>query len=125
MKKVWLAVVSLAVLLSVRGLSGCAGSPSFSGDGIKVNLGQQEGIWVNGTGKVSAVPDLATLSLSIEAQATTVAEAQAQAKEAMDRVMKALTDGGIDKDKDIPIVFGNAEYNTECELLMAIDEIIR
>ena len=28
-------------------------------------------------------------------------------------------------DKDIPVVFGNAEYNTECELLTAIDEIIR
>ena len=28
-------------------------------------------------------------------------------------------------DKNIPIVFGNAEYNTERELLMAIDEIIR
>ena len=28
-------------------------------------------------------------------------------------------------DKNIPVVFGNAEYNTECELLTAIDEIIR
>jgi len=28
-------------------------------------------------------------------------------------------------DKDIPVVFGNAEYNTERELLTAIDEIIR
>lgn len=28
-------------------------------------------------------------------------------------------------DKDIPVVFGNAEYNAERELLIAIDEIIR
>ncbi len=28
-------------------------------------------------------------------------------------------------DKDIPVVFGNAEYNTERELLIATDEIIR
>ena len=28
-------------------------------------------------------------------------------------------------DKDIPVVFGNAEYEAECELLTAIDEIIR
>jgi len=28
-------------------------------------------------------------------------------------------------DKDIPVVFGNAEYNTERELLIALDEIIR
>lgn len=28
-------------------------------------------------------------------------------------------------DKDIPVVFGNAEYNTERELLITIDEIIR
>src|SRR4030042_1915662 len=95
MKKVWLAAVSLVVLLAVLGLSGCVAG------GADVNLNsQQEGIWVNGSGKVTAVPDLATLSLGIEAQATTVAEAQAQAVEAMDRVMKALTDGGVAK-KDI------------------------
>ena len=28
-------------------------------------------------------------------------------------------------DKDIPVVFGNSEYNTERELLIATDEIIR
>ena len=28
-------------------------------------------------------------------------------------------------DKAIPIVFGNAEYNTERELLITIDEVIR
>ena len=28
-------------------------------------------------------------------------------------------------DKPIPVVFGNAEYNTECELLITMDHIIR
>ncbi|MBA7631137.1 26 kDa periplasmic immunogenic protein [subsurface metagenome] len=41
------------------------------------------------------MPDIATLRLGIEAQEATVAEAQSQATEAMDRVMAALTDNGV------------------------------
>jgi hypothetical protein len=61
---------------------------------------QQQGIWVNGEGKVTAVPDVAILSLGIESQEATVALAQANAAEAMDNVMKALKDGGV-KESDI------------------------
>ncbi len=102
MKKFWLAVVGLALVLAVVGVSGCGqeGGVTFSGDtaGIKVNLSsQQQGIWVSGTGKVSVVPDIATLRLGIEAQDESVAAAQANASQAMDRVMTALKDNGIDK----------------------------
>jgi hypothetical protein len=46
------------------------------------------------------VPDVARLSLGIEARADTVTEAQSQAAVAMDEVIQALKDNGVDK-KDI------------------------
>ena len=61
---------------------------------------QAEGIWVNGTGKVTTNPDIATLQLGIEAQEISVGEAQERASEAMDKVMKSLKGKGIE-DKDI------------------------
>ncbi len=89
MKKNWLVGISLALVLAVVGLSGCT-VPD------KVNLvAQEEGIWVTGEGEVMVVPDIATLRLGIEAQEATVAEAQPQAVEAMDRVMAALIDNGV------------------------------
>jgi len=94
MKKSWLVGISLALVLAIVGVVGCA-APA------KVNLvSQQEGLWVTGRGEVMAVPDIAILRLGIEAQADTVAEAQTQASEAMDRVMTALIDNGV-AEKDI------------------------
>ncbi len=98
MKKFWLLAVSLVMILAVVGFSGCTGGPTTIGT-VDINS-QQSGIWVNGTGKVAVTPDIATLSLGIEAQADTVAEAQAQAAVAMDAVMTALTDNGV-AEKDI------------------------
>jgi len=98
MKKFWLVAVSLVLALAVVGFSGCTGGPTTIGT-VDINS-QQSGIWVSGTGKVTVTPDIATLSLGIEAQADTVAEAQAQAATAMDAVMAALADNGVAK-KDI------------------------
>ncbi len=100
MKKAWLIGVSALLLMLVGlGFSGCGGGGSTLTGGaanLRVSLSsQQEGIWVSGRGEVSAVPDVATLRLGIEAQEASVAEAQSQAAEAMDRVMQALTDGGV------------------------------
>jgi uncharacterized protein YggE len=90
-KKNWLVGISLALVLAIVGLCGCA-VPD------KVNLvSQEEGIWVAGEGEVMAVPDIATLRLGIEAQEATIAEAQSQATEAMNRVMAALTDNGVEE----------------------------
>jgi len=61
---------------------------------------QNTGIWVTGQGEVMVIPDIAELYLGIEAQADTVSEAQAQASEAMDKVMEALKDNGV-AEKDI------------------------
>lgn len=109
MKKIWLVVISLAVVLVVAGLSGCAPtSPTVSGpENFKVSLSsQQEGIWISGKGEVSVVPDLATLRLGIEAQETSVAVAQSRAVEAMDKVRAALTENGV-AEKDIQTQYFN------------------
>jgi hypothetical protein len=102
-KKIWLLALGLGLtlVLAVVGLAACTLGTTT------VNTGyQQEGIWATGQGKVTVVPDIATLQLGIEAQAVTVAEAQAQASQAMDRVMTALTDNGVAK-KDIQTQYFN------------------
>jgi len=60
---------------------------------------------------VAVVPDIATLRLGIEAQEATVAEAQSQAVEAMDKVMAALTDNDVDE-KDIQTQYFNIRQVT-------------
>lgn len=110
MKKVWLLVAGLVLVLAVVGLPGCTpNSTSLSGElgNIRVNLSsQQEGIWVNGRGEVSAVPDVANLRLGIEAQDESVAQAQVQADEAMNKVRTALADNGV-AEKDIQTQYFN------------------
>ncbi len=112
-KKILLAISLALVVISV-GAIGCAGDFGFPGTpealpespealpaGGNIILSQQNtGIWVTGEGKVSVVPDVANLSLGVEAQAETVAEAQAQATGAMVAVMGVLDDYDIAK-KDI------------------------
>lgn len=111
MKKTWLVVIGVALVLAVVGLAGCSseGGVTLSGDpsGIKLNLSsQQEGIWVNGEGKVTAVPDVAILRVGIESQEATVAQAQDEATVAMNGVMEALEDEGV-KDEDIQTQYFN------------------
>jgi len=100
-KKKWLLPISLALALAIVGLAGCSpGNTSpIEIEGLSIN-NQQEGIWVSGRGTATATPDIATLSLGIEAQAVSVADAQSQAAVAMNNVNEALTDNGI-AEKDI------------------------
>ena len=104
MKRKWLAVIGLVLVLATVGLYGCsAGNPSLGELPSELRLSlnsQQEGIWVSGKGEVTVTPDIATLRLGITAQDASVATAQSQAAEAMDEVMTALTDNGVAK-KDI------------------------
>jgi uncharacterized protein len=88
-KKNWLVGISLALVLATVGLCGCTVPDKVS------LVAQEEGIWVTGEGEVMAAPDIATLSLGIEAQEATIAKAQSQAAEAMGRVMAALIDNGV------------------------------
>jgi uncharacterized protein len=98
-RKIW-AVVGIVAVVVLMGLAGCSASKAQANDQqpvkVSVNNGQA-GIWVTGTGKVPVAPDIATLNLGVEVQMTSVAEAQAQAAESMDKVMKVLTGKGIAK----------------------------
>ena len=106
MKKIWIAIACVVVLGAIIGLTGCSeAKPAVLAaedlSNVEINVSsQQEGIWVNGSGKVSVTPDIALLSVGIEVQKETVAEAQAIAAEAMDNVIAALKDNGV-KEEDI------------------------
>jgi uncharacterized protein YggE len=89
MKKRYWVISGLLLIIVAALLSGCSGSNE------KIISSQQEGIWVTGTGKVTVMPDLATLSLGIEAQETSVAQAQTQASQVMNEVISALKSQGI------------------------------
>jgi len=96
MKKTWWLIPLLVIVLAL-GSAGCA---SEGGRVVMPVAQQNTGIWVTGQGEAMAIPDIAELHLGVEAQADTVSEAQAQASEAMDAVMKALKDNGV-AEKDI------------------------
>jgi len=110
MKKHWLILSGVMLAVILIGVVGCVygegaqvSPPSISGYlGLPViaSSQQQVGLWVNGEGKSKATPDVAMLSLGIEAEAKTVARAQQDAAQAMDAVMKALKANGV-ADKDI------------------------
>jgi uncharacterized protein YggE len=103
MKKIWLGVAVVLAALAVMGLAGCTSGGALAGDvsGVNVNLNnQQQGLWVSGEGKVTAVPDVAILNLGIQARESSVAQAQAEASQAMDKVIQALKDNGV-AEKDI------------------------
>ena len=100
-KKKLLLSISLVLVLIVVGLAGCGPGNTVLAEIEGINISnQQDGIWVTGMGEVTAIPDVAILSLGVEAQAATVAEAQSQAAEAMSAVMDVLNDYGV-ASKDI------------------------
>lgn len=102
MKRVLLLAVGLILVIVTVGVTGCSGM--FGSEGTEVvgtiNSQQNIGIWVTGVGKITIAPDIAILSLGIEAQEATVAEAQQQAAGAISAIMNILDDYGIDE-KDI------------------------
>jgi uncharacterized protein len=107
---------ALVLLLAVAciSLSGCSSNGAAAQELQPVNVSvnsSQQGIWVSGEGKVTVTPDIATVSLGVSAQASTVAEAQSRAATAMDKVMAALTGNGIAKN-DIQTQYFNIQQQT-------------
>jgi uncharacterized protein len=114
MKKLWLVLSSVMLVVILLGAGGCVvgegarvspptisvAAPELSGPFGIIYSQQQVGLWVTGEGKTMAAPDVVLLSLGIEAEAKTVAQAQRDAAEAMDGVMKALKASGV-AEKDI------------------------
>ncbi|MBI2166048.1 MAG: SIMPL domain-containing protein [Chloroflexi bacterium] len=74
-------------------------SPLYVGS-ILAGSGQATGVWVTGTGTLKLQPDMAVVSLGVEAKAKTVAEARDMAAAAMRKVIDSLKAKGI-ADKDI------------------------
>lgn len=70
--------------------------------------GQNSGIWVSGTGRITVTPDMGLLDLGIEARAETVARASEQAAVAMKDVRNVLTNSGIEEE-DIRTTFFNIQ----------------
>lgn len=98
MNRKWLMGFSVAALVPVLALVGCLGGPTTV-ETVHLDT-QQTGIWVTGEGKVMAVPDVAILQLGVQAQESTVSQAQNEAAAAMADVVAALKNSGI-ADKDI------------------------
>jgi uncharacterized protein YggE len=144
MKGKYIFVIGLVLALALAGLTSCtSGSTDGLGlpSGLRINIGsQQEGIWVNGHGEVNAAPDIAILQLGISAQRASVAEAQADAATAMEKVMAALQKGGVaskdiqtqyfsiqqvtrwDQDKQYEIIIGYRVSNTVAAKIREIDK---
>jgi len=121
MSKLRLVMIGASAMVLLAGLIGCAAPAGSSQAPVVVPAPysqQQTGLWVTGEGKIMAAPDVAILTLGVEAQAKTVAEAQAQAAEAMNKVVASLKASGI-QDKDIqtqrfsiqPVTVWNKEGN--------------
>ncbi len=100
MKKGLLVVIGLVLAVSLL-LIGCEEQEESSSEvALTGSISQQTGIWVSGTGEVTVTPDVAILTLGVEAQETTVNAAQSEATSAMNAVMAALKSNGV-ADKDI------------------------
>lgn len=126
MKKTALAVAVLLVVVALSVATGyllssnARASVAAPGGGTSTNLATSTsngdslngGIWVTGTGSVSVVPDVAILSLGVEAQALTVEQAMDEAADAMDAVMAKLRAKGV-AEKDIKTQWFNVYPITE------------
>ena len=116
MKKIWLGIAITVLVVVTVGLVGCSEGSGLalgaenSVSSVSVNS-QQQGIWVSAEGKVYVTPDMAILTLGIEAQETTVALARDNAAVAMESVIAAIKAQGI-ADKDIQTQYFNIQQVT-------------
>ncbi len=122
-KGLLIIALGLALILMVPVLSGCASSAAAQGTSSPTQVSQQpQGIWVSATGEVSVTPDIATLSLGVVAQETSVAQAQSEASDAMAKVLKALADSGIAQ-KDIQTGYFGISQRTRWDDYKQTDSI--
>ena len=78
----------------LAGLLSGQGSPALRA-GFSGSSNGNSGVWVSGTGEASAKPDLAILSMGVEALADTVGESRSQAAEAMAATIAVLQEQGV------------------------------
>jgi len=92
MKKGVLLAICLTLVLVVVGVTGCSSYFGSDESDVESSIVSQQniGIWVTGVGEIPVVPDIAMLSIGVQAQKDTVAEAQQAAAGAMNGVMDVL-----------------------------------
>jgi uncharacterized protein YggE len=113
-----IALVSMLAAACTADATGTqTGGPSLTGSqldplarsgALTYSASQGTGVHVTGTGKVSAMPDLAVLSIGVEAMEPTVAEARAVAAQAMENMVARLKSLGVD-DSDLRTNFFNIQ----------------
>ena len=114
-------LIGAVFMVIALALSGCAPAPAViyqgaapTGSGVVAGsagiiVSQQNlGLWVSGLGKAAAAPDIVILTIGVESQQKTVAQAQKGAVEAMNSIMQVLKGSGI-ADKDIQ----TSQYNIQ------------
>jgi uncharacterized protein YggE len=99
MRKIVAAVIVIMLALLAAGCD-FTSPPTASSAGVAAFNGQSTGIWVSGEGKATAVPDVAVLTLGVQAQESTVAQAQDETATAMNAIINELKSAGV-ADKDI------------------------
>jgi uncharacterized protein len=110
-------LVALAAFVALLSLAGCStgvatgSQTALQGQPVSVNLSGQQGIWVNGQGKVTVTPDIGTLTVGVSAQSPTVAAAQSQAAAAMDKIIAALAGNGVARN-DIKTQYFSVQQTT-------------
>ena len=95
-----LVVVAWAALARAQGSTTPAAAPqttvTSTGDGDPgIAYEGPSGIWVSGSGTASSAPDIAVISLGVESQEDTAADARANAATAMSDVMDVLTEAEV------------------------------
>ena len=117
-----LIVIALVAMLAAACTTDDTGNPQTGATGltgaqleslaqagaVSYNVSGGTGVHVTGTGKVSAMPDLAVLSLGVEAIEPTVVEARTVAAQAMESLVARLRSLGVDE-SDIRTSFFNIQ----------------
>ncbi len=99
MRKGLIILLGLVLVLLAAAATGCDLAVPSS-QSLETSSTQNTGIWVTGTGKATAVPDIATLTLGVEVQKSSVAMAQSEASAAMNAIADELKSAGV-ADNDI------------------------
>ncbi len=99
MKKFWLIGIVLLTLMILLCLAGC-GTKTTATAATGVVTSQQQGIWVTGEGKVTVTPDIVNITMGVQSQEASVADAMKKTSDAMAKVMDVLKANNI-ADNDI------------------------
>jgi uncharacterized protein YggE len=92
--------VALVAVIAAAPLTGWHAGGQANAAVVNDPTGPTRGITVQGTGKITIRPDLATISVGIQSQAGSARAAQSQASAAMTKIIAAVKGLGID-DADI------------------------